>query len=541
MSMARYRLIVLASVISWHASNYGQQADEKPQSALPVVAPVPNVAVQSTSPQSATSLPSVMPSSPAPLVPVPVVPTASTASQQPPPSQEVQKKQESAVQAPDSQPSIPTQPVVPTSAQPGLPVSLQTTASASTPVVVQSVAQETVPQAEQKTVSPGRESQEGAVEQEQQKEQVASTISVDTSASAMQEVKKEDALPEQKTVEPEKSMEEPTPSQPQEVTPTETSTTSVEEEPLPDIVGIDTVNVEAASGNWLLKRIWFERAQEQYEKTKALFDKVLELRFTFFAKRTELDRTLFDPFYMKVGIGQGELLEIINRLLQDFQEMRNKEGALTAQENVLYERVEQEKETLERLQKDITGVTEIDAAVETAINQLIEQVNTSRNYEKQAWETFKEISKQLSDKKARELYYVMDTYRKNSSNIVTYLQRDFSNYMQLLERMAHEQIDRIMTTIDQLKQKNVDFKEQAQRLEQKRYVQEAASKPVVTQEPDEEVESQGMIAWMWGSVRDGVMTAWQALQAGLYGIYTWVWPQAEENEIEVIAQPGAKK
>jgi|GEM_PF-1111671 len=534
--MDRYRLIVLASVISWHASHYGQQADEN---ALPVVAPVPNVAAQSTSPQS-TSLPSVMPSSPAPSVPVPVVPTTSTASSQPPP-QEALKKQESAAQALDGS-STPVQSVVQTPVQPSVVASPPASVLVSTPVVVQPVVQETVPQPGQDTVSPARAAQEDAAPQGQQKEQTASTPSADTSALAMQEeANKEGALTEQKTAESEKGIEEPTPSEPQGTTPTETPTTSVEEEPLPDIVGIDTVNVEAASGNWLLKRIWFERAQEQYEKTKALFDKVLELRFTFFAKRTELDRTLFDPFYMKVGIGQGELLEIINRLLQDFQEMRNKEGALSAQENVLYERVEQEKETLERLQKDITGVTEIDAAVETAINQLVEQVNTSRNYEKQSWETFKEISKQLSDKKARELYYVMDTYRKNSSNIVTYLQRDFSNYMQLLERMAHEQIDRIMTTIDQLKQKNVDFKEQAQRLEQKRYVQETARKPVVTQEPDEEVESQGMVASVWSAVRDSVMTALQALQAGLYGIYTWIWPQADESEIEVVTQPGAKK
>lgn len=544
MSMDGYRLIVLASVVSWHASNYGQQTDEKQQGALPVVASVPNVVAQPVSPQSPSS-PLATPSSPTPSVPVPVVvPTPSTASQQPPQSPEVQKKQESAAQAPGSQPVTPAQPVVQAPVQQtSVPASPQAAGSVPAPVVVQQpIVQETVSQSGQDSVSSNSQAQESVPEQEQQKEQTASSPSAETFAPAIQEeAKRDDALSEQKSVESEKSIEEPTPSKPQETTPTETLTTSAEEEPLPDIVGIDTVNVEAASGNWLLKRIWFERAQEQYEKTKALFDKVLELRFTFFAKRTELDRTLFDPFYMKVGIGQGELLEIINRLLQDFQEMRNKEGVLTTQENVLYERVEQEKETLERLQKDITGVTEIDAAVETAINQLVEQVNTCRNYERQSWETFKEISKQLSDKKARELYYVMDTYRKNSNNIVTYLQRDFSNYMQLLERMAHEQIDRIMTAIDQLKQKNVDFKEQAQRLEQKRYVQESASKSVVTKEPVEEIESQGMVASMWSAVRDGVTGAWQALQAGLYGIYTWIWPQADENEIQVATQPGAKK
>jgi len=457
--MDRYRLIVLASVISWHAGNHGQQAEEKQRIVLPQVLPISSIPVPPLSPQLSSS-PVVAPAAPASSPAAPVIPPASVPAQQQPQSQDAQKKQEMAAQAADSQPSIATSPVTPVSTQPTVSVPPQTAVLAPTaaPVVVQPIVQqpqqvEIVPPVQENAATDMQEKPVVAEQmpQQDQKEQEVSTISAEVSTPTpvvnVEEAKKEDAVAEKKATEPEKSTQESMPSTPTESPATAGTATVSEEELLPDIVGIDTVNVEAASGNWLLKRIWFERALEQYEKTKALFDKVLELRFAFFAKRTELDRTLFDPFYMKVGIGQGELLEIINRLLQDFQEMRNKEGALTAQENVLYERVEQEKETLERLQKDITGVTEIDAAVETAINQLVEQVNTCRTYEKQAWETFKEISKQLSDKKARELYYVMDTYRKNSSNIVTYLQRDFSNYMQLLERMAHEQIDRIMIQI----------------------------------------------------------------------------------------------
>jgi hypothetical protein len=199
---------------------------------------------------------------------------------------------------------------------------------------------------------------------------------------------------------------------------------------------------------------------------------------------------------------------------------------------VLYEQVEQEKVTLEQLQKDISGVTEIDAAVERAINQLIEQVNACRGYEKQAWETFKEIAKQLSDKKARELYYVMDTYRKNSANIVTYLQKDFTQYMQGLERAAHEQIDRIMTAIEELKKKNIDFKEQAKRLEQKKMPQPRVPEP--QEEPEE--EEQGFLMRIWSLITGTASNVWEVVSGAIHSVYTWIWPYGgAEDSSDTVA------
>jgi hypothetical protein len=68
--------------------------------------------------------------------------------------------------------------------------------------------------------------------------------------------------------------------------------------------GIDTVSLENPQGNWLYKRIWWERAEERYEKIRLLVDAVWESRTIFFVKRNELDRNVLDPFYLNVGIGQ---------------------------------------------------------------------------------------------------------------------------------------------------------------------------------------------------------------------------------------------
>src|SRR5437870_6541847 len=77
-------------------------------------------------------------------------------------------------------------------------------------------------------------------------------------------------------------------------------------------VGIDTVSLENPQGNWLFKRIWWERAEERYEKIRLLVDAVWESRTIFFVKRNELDRNVLDPFYLNVGIGQGELQTILS-------------------------------------------------------------------------------------------------------------------------------------------------------------------------------------------------------------------------------------
>lgn len=382
--------------------------------------------------------------------------------------------------------------------------------------------------AEQKAVQPEAKSSQSAHEARKEGAQEA------TDAAVKEEAPQQ--ITQQAQAQQEQEVQEK--AEPQEVGKHEEQQQAVDS--IPEIVGIDTVNVESASGNWLLKRIWFERAQEQYEVIRGLFDKVLEARLVFFAKRTELDRSLFDPFYMNIGIGQGELLEILGRLLQDLEEVRKVQGALTAEENVLYETVEQEKATLQQLQKEVTGVTEIDSAIEMAIAQLIEQVNVCRGYEKQAWETFKEIGRQLSDKKARELYYVMETYRKNSTDIVTYLQQDFARYMQELERVAHEHIERILATVAELKKKDIDFKQQALRLERKRQGKEVKE----IAEEEVEVEEPGFVGRVWATMVDAVSSLMQMVTAGLEGMYRWIWPYAsdeEETAVEPLVQPKVKQ
>src|SRR5262249_51542575 len=151
-----------------------------------------------------------------------------------------------------------------------------------------------------------------------------------------------------------------------------------------EIKGIDTVDVESPQGNWLFKRIWWQRAQTQYEKIKALVEAIMEARLVFFSRRTEWDKKIFDPFYLDIGLGRGVLEEIIDDLVSRIQGERTKQGDLNEQERALLLALESEKSTLESVKKDIQTINDIDAKVDETIGVLIQQINKARSYEQQS-------------------------------------------------------------------------------------------------------------------------------------------------------------
>ncbi len=248
--------------------------------------------------------------------------------------------------------------------------------------------------------------------------------------------------------------------------PEPTAQEPVKEDEIIEIKGIDTLDSDEPKGNWLLKRIWWENAERGYEKIKQTKQKVIDSRMSFFQKRTEFDRAVLDPFYIKVGVGQGELKEILSSLLAMIEQMRTAKGSLNEQERELLVALELEQETLNGLDQKLKAVTEIDNAIDDALLKLIEQINRAHDYEHKAWDAFKTITRELSDKRARELYYSLDGNWKNIRAISEYIQKQFTPYFdQLLER-AQSLVSEMDASIQSLKEKGIDIKMQAQKLNQ---------------------------------------------------------------------------
>src|SRR5207253_248020 len=70
-----------------------------------------------------------------------------------------------------------------------------------------------------------------------------------------------------------------------------------------------------------------------------------------------------------------------------------------------------------------------------------------------------------NDKKAKELYYGMVTFEENIAAIGAYLKNDLTPYFDNLTKSARDNVARVKTTLQTLKEKGIDFKKKAQELE----------------------------------------------------------------------------
>lgn len=319
----------------------------------------------------------------------------------------------------------------------------------------------------------------------------------------------------------------------------------VSEQPVseaPELLGIDTVNLTEPSGNWLYKRIWWEKAQDRYEKIKGLVDRTFDARMIFFNKRNELEHTVFDPFYIHSGLGRGELEEILSYLMKQMELAREKHGTLTEAERAFLAIMNKEKETLEQLRLDIEGIAKLDQAVDGALDKLMEQLNLVRNYERKAWENFKQIAQELSDAKAKELYYGMVTYEENIGAIYNYIKHEYAQYFDQLVKTAKDNVERIQSAIKLLKEKGIDFKKQAQELVKKASPQERErlEQERLELERQEQEEAERQNSWT-GWITGFFSSAWHGITEFFGSIYDtvsgWFGGRASEESHEETAEP----
>lgn len=310
--------------------------------------------------------------------------------------------------------------------------------------------------------------------------------------------------------------------------------------------GIDTVSLQEGSGNWLYKRIWWEKAQAKYETIKILVDRILEAQMIFFARRAELARTVFDPFYINAGIGRGELEEILTYLMEQVSAQQQKQGDLSEEERAFLAIMHKEKETLEQLTLDMQAINKLDGAVDEALGKLMEQLNLCRSYERHAWDDFKAIAKELSDKRARELYYSMVTDEENINAIGNYIKHDYTGYFDQLANMAQENITRIQSAINALKEKGIDFKKKAQELEKKDEQAERARR-IREQEEKEQAEQEAANTW-YGWIMSWFTSAWDAVTTLVGGVYSSIRglfgsssESAEETAEQAATEPAVSK
>jgi len=280
----------------------------------------------------------------------------------------------------------------------------------------------------------------------------------------------------------------------EEDTGADVATIAAPESPEEEELTIDTIDQDEPQGNWLFKKIWWQYSEQRYGKIRLALNAVEDIRTQLIAKRNALERTVLDPFYLSIGIGEGELQALIASLLENKANLAkdNKTVAMPNQQEFL-DNLEKDKAELEQLQKDIKTVTTLGENLEDAMTKLMQQVQQVRKYEQDAWQYFKDVSQVLNDKKAQQLFYQIKNAAENINSILDYLKGGFSTSFDELIQKTTKQVEQVKTSLQALKEKGVILKNKGQQLEEaelaaQRAKQAALAKKAQEEEPEEEEE-----------------------------------------------------
>jgi hypothetical protein len=297
------------------------------------------------------------------------------------------------------------------------------------------------------------------------------------------------------------------------------------------IEGIDTVNLEEPRGNWLFKKIWWGRAESKYEKIRTVFENILESRIVFFTKRSTVDRDLFAPFYFEIGMSNGELQDIVSQLMTHIERERKREGELSPTSKRVVDTLISEKKSLESISASVIAVNKLDLDIDETLKKLMEQIDRARRYEQDAWKNFKDIGRVLSDKKARELYYQMDTAYNNIKDIQEYVGQALIVHLDRLVGAAKNQTEKIKTNIDGMKKKGHDLRNLVDQISNK-----IENKPAPVEETEEqeteEQEEQGFFGSIFSTVKSGIVSVWDSVVYIVTLPFSWFWSSepAEQSE-----------
>ena len=289
-----------------------------------------------------------------------------------------------------------------------------------------------------------------------------------------------------------------------------------------EIQGIDTMGLEEPRGNWLFKRIWWERGEERYGKIRQTVEQVNNVYLTFFAKRTELDKTVLDPFYLDIGFKQGELQGLLAELIANLEKERQSEGMLSEEKQELLASMEEDRELLQNLHRTAQSILTLDQAADKVLERVIEQKARVTRYEQEAWDSMREIARVLSDKQARELYYKMDSAWRNIKSIDQYLERELQQYFNQLITDAKAQVQRVKEAVQALKEKGFDLKTQVQKPTQEIDTQDQEEEEIpVKPKPKKPRGFFGYISWGLKGVWNAITWLPRKIWYGITSLFGW--------------------
>lgn len=219
---------------------------------------------------------------------------------------------------------------------------------------------------------------------------------------------------------------------------------------------LETLDINA-SGNWLEKRYWYQKAEKTYELTKETVAQIIDTRAAFYAAAHGIGQQL-DTFYETVNFDKGQVDRLLQDALQDTDLLKTERGDLSPEEREIKTGILADQKQLEALGKTIKGIHDLDQGVENVFAQALQTIDNARKYESDAWESFKSIAYDLDDKKAEAEYLKVDGYYQNAQQILDFLRTQLLDYMQqtLIAKITAS-MSKVQQTLDDLKKKDLDI------------------------------------------------------------------------------------
>ena len=223
-------------------------------------------------------------------------------------------------------------------------------------------------------------------------------------------------------------------------------------------INLNTADIQdSTSGNWLEKRIWFERAEKSFDEIRAVVSSISDIRIQFSNEVNAVGQKI-DTFFETVDFTKNQLEDTFRGILSSLETEQKLTGDLSEAERTLQETIKKELGTIEQIGKDIKVIGDVDNKIDQTLMQAFKTIDECREYETKSWDTFKAIGKELDDKNARNLYYQMNNFKQNIEQKSTYLKTTLLPYLHnVLVAKIDTNIAKINKTIDELKTKGIDI------------------------------------------------------------------------------------
>ena len=284
-----------------------------------------------------------------------------------------------------------------------------------------------------------------------------------------------------------------------------------------EMMSIDTMDLEQPEGNWLNKRVWWERAKDKYKECREVFEAIFASRMAFLEKRSQVEKTIFDPFYRDMGLEHAELRQVVTSLIDYIEEEREETGSLTEKERTFLDKVTAAKKDLEQVKLDVDAINNIDDAIDKAVNTLSNKINEAHRFEQSAWDEFDAIAHELSDKRAHDRYYVIDGIHKNLKDLQKYISAEYTTYFDGLVKAAQDKTERAKKEVKGLKDQDINLEDQAKLLVAEDQAQEdeeakrAAQKAAEEAKKAAEAAKLGILGKTWKWLVGALKSLWNLL------------------------------